>query len=421
MCCFTKRTKVSLLMNIRWQSGFTLVGLAAVTVAVTLLALASVPLLENAVFAANLSSISARGRDIFISITGANTEREPLGLPPVWPADKGFYTNAVAGDISSVSFTNSTEYFRFLYDEAHAGTARWKPHVADFDYSKVSGCGVSMCTDGRLTPDHNIWTIAKNVHDDLPDVVPVLITRNIDASSLAVTVSAEEAAKKVQFEWPLKSPGGNKGLVAIRKGGSIFKARPKYMVYSVIYGNTTFDGTRDRLGAPVRAPLGYLTPVGTAVPGKAAPADGWARVSRLLKAVWRDLVAVRPIGLWVCIVYLVLAVVCLWMRVRDRDLFRLFDYSAVFWVSHGLAAFFWCAGIFGSGLLNVSFWWPFVTFALLAQLVGFLNIARSRKADPASFQRGMRFLLAVPLLVGGIVALPVTVVWILVLCVSAFS
>lgn len=398
-----------------------MIELAAVTVAVTLLALAFVPLIENAVFASNLSAISTRGRDIYIAIVGANTERAAIGLPPVWPADMGFYTNAVAGDISSVSFTNSTEYFRRLYDEAHAGAARWEPCVAGFEYSKLSGFGVPMCADGRLTPEHNIWTIAKNVHDDLPDVVPVLITRNIDAASLAVTVSAEDAAKKVLFEWPLQSPGGNKGLVAIRKGGSIFKARRKYMVYSVIYGNKTFDGARDRLGAPVRAPLGYLTPVGTAVPGTAAPADGWARVSRFLKAVLRDLAAVRPIGLWVGIGYLGLAGVCLWMRARGRAVFRLFDYSAVFWVSHGLATFFWCAGIFGSSFHNVSFWWPFVALALLAQLVGFLNVVHTRMGDPVAFQRGMRFLLAVPLLVGGIVALPVVATLVVILIMSAFS
>lgn len=408
-------------MKEKGKQGFSLIGLAAVTVAVTLLALAFVPLLGNAVFASNLSSISARGRDIYVAITGANTEREPLGLSPVWPADKGFYTNAVVGDISSVSFTNSTEYFRCLYDEAHAGTDRWNPYVAGFDYSKVSGCGVPMCTDGRLTPDHNIWTIAKNVHDDLPDIVPVLITRNVDASSLAATVSEKEAMKEVRFGWPLQAPCGNRGFVAIRKGGSIFKVRRKYMIYSVVYGQQTFDGTRDSLGASVRAPLGYLTPVCTAMAGASESVKGWTRASRLLKTVWNDLVAVRRIGLWVGLGYLVLAIACFWIRVRNRLHLRLFPFSPVFWVSHGLATFFWVAGFFGSGFCSVNGWWLFVALALLAQLACGADLVHRRKADPASFQRGIRCLLVMPLLLGGIIALPMVAILVVFLIMSAFS
>lgn len=389
---------MSAIMKYSGKQGFSLIGLAAVTVAVTLLALAFVPLLENAIFASNLSAIGSRGRDIYVAITGANTEREPLGLPPVWPADKGFYENAVAGDISSVSFANSTEYFRCLYDEAHVGTARWKPWVAGFDYSKVSGCGVPMCTDGRLTPDHNIWTIAKNVADDLPDIVPVLITRNVDASSLAATVSEEEAAKELRFDWPLQPPCGNKGLVAIRKGGSIFKASKKYLSYRVIYCEQTFASSRDEKGGAAHAPLGYLTPVGTAELGATAPAEGWARTARFLKTVWLDLAAVLQIGLFVGIGYLVLAGVCVWMRVRDRPVFRLFDFSAVFWVSHGLATFFWCAGIFGPVFYNVSVWWPFVALALLAQVAGISWVAVCRKGEPDAVRRSVKWMVPVPLL-----------------------
>lgn len=131
------------------RRGFSVIDLAAVTGIVLFLALTLLPGLTDVLKRSYITGVRARGRDIYTAITGADTEREPLGLPPVWPADKGSYENAVAGDISSVAFTNSTECFRCLYGETHIGTERWNPVVAGFDYSKVSGWGVPMCTDGR--------------------------------------------------------------------------------------------------------------------------------------------------------------------------------------------------------------------------------------------------------------------------------
>lgn len=122
-----------------------------------------------------MTAVGCRGRDIYVAISVANIERKTLGLPPLWPADPGLYTNAVAGDISSVNFTNSTDFFWLLNDGPNLGTEEWSPYVAGFDFSKLAGAGVPSHTGaGRLMPTNNIWTIAKNIRDEMEDVIPIL-------------------------------------------------------------------------------------------------------------------------------------------------------------------------------------------------------------------------------------------------------
>jgi len=97
---------------------------------------------------------------------------------------------------------------------------------------------------------------------------PLLITRNIDASSLAARTTEQSLeAKSLRFDPVWKTPFGRKGYLLIRKGGAIFKARrPKYMTWGIVYQNQVFDTSRmpDGRAAP---PLKYLTPTREVVPG----------------------------------------------------------------------------------------------------------------------------------------------------------
>jgi len=178
------------------KSSFNLVGLVAVIVLVTLFSFALFPAISNSVMRANMTAVGSRGRDIYVAITGANTEREPLGLPPVWPADPGLYTNTVPDDIAGMNFTNSTDFFWILHDGLNLGTEEWSPYVAGFDFGKLAGAGVpAHSSSGMLLPKNNMWTIAKNISEDMEDVVPILVTRNLAAESMAARVTEGDRDK----------------------------------------------------------------------------------------------------------------------------------------------------------------------------------------------------------------------------------
>ena len=217
----------------------------------------------------NMTAIAVRGKDIYRSIIQANTDRALQGLPPVWPTDGGAF-----------DFPNSTEYFRHLYDESHAGSEAWKPILPEFDYSKLAGYKVPQCDGMPLTADCNMWTVAKNVRDDLEDVFPVLITRNVDAASLASEETSWELERKSVFDGEWSAPFSNRGFVLIRKSGAAFKMRSKYATYQSVYQRPRTrplehvdDAAQTGLRRQADKPLKYLTPTREVIPGDAAYAD----------------------------------------------------------------------------------------------------------------------------------------------------
>ena len=101
----------------------------------------------HVVSSANGSALCWRSKDIYISIIGANTEREPLGLGTVWPK-AGKKMEDRNDDISEMTFENSTDYFKVLYDDKNRGTTNWAPYAQGFDYSKCAGAGVPLDAQG---------------------------------------------------------------------------------------------------------------------------------------------------------------------------------------------------------------------------------------------------------------------------------
>ena len=182
------------------------------------------------------SAISWRAKDIYVAIMGANTERKPLGLGTVWP--KSGKPMEDAEDIGDMTFANSSDYFSVLYDGENCGTPEWAPYVAGFSYSKCAGAGVRPKTGGgRLTAKNNAWTIAANITDDMPDIIPIIISRNVDPSSLI----PREGDLREQFLRPskYKTPFGDKAFFFVRKGGSIYKNKWKYANLRVVYGDVS--------------------------------------------------------------------------------------------------------------------------------------------------------------------------------------
>lgn len=247
------------------KSNFNLTSLVVIVVLLVMLTLMLFPAISASQMKSNTASVAARGRDIFVAITSANTDREPLGIPSVWPKSNPPTNNAV--DISKMNFTNSTDYFWALYDGDHLGTAQHDPHVMAFDLSKLSGGGVEPHRgQGRLKPENNMWTIAKNVRDEMEDIIPVLVTRNVAAESL-VTDLTTVSDRRLFFDEEWKTPLGRKGFVIIRKGGGTYNFQARYMTHRVLYNSQTFKTTIDGSQLPR---LSYLTPSKEVMPSDAA-------------------------------------------------------------------------------------------------------------------------------------------------------
>ena len=229
-----------------------------------LLTAALFPAVSSSKQRANMAAVAARGRDIYVAITSANTDREPLGLPSIWPKSDPPGTNPA--DISQMNFTNSTDYFWTLYDGDHLGTAQHNPYVKGFDFSKLAGAGVAAYSGtGRLKPSNIMWTIAKNVRDEMEDIIPILVTRNVAAESL-VTDLITVSDRQLFFDEEWMTPFGRKSFVIIRKGGGTFNNSARYATQRVLYNSQILKTTIDGSQLPR---LGYLTPSKEVIPSEA--------------------------------------------------------------------------------------------------------------------------------------------------------
>jgi len=253
------------------KQGFTLVELLVVIGILGILSAALFPAISNAVMQANMTAVGTRGRDIYVAITGANTEREPLGLGSVWPKTKapaGADTSSGDVDIGDKGFGTAEEYFEYLYDGKNIGTESWSPYVAGFDYSKLAGAGVSSQPGGSATlqKEYVMWAIGANIRDEMEDVIPILVTRNVACADLKTKYDGTASTKVKLGTGEYKTPFSNKAFVMIRKGGAVFKARDKYATLKIIYQGQQFDlqpsGTSSDLD-----PFQYLIPGGKETPG----------------------------------------------------------------------------------------------------------------------------------------------------------
>jgi hypothetical protein len=237
------------------------------------------PTFETPIIIPNMAAVAMRGRDIYVAVIGTNTEREPLGLGPVWPKTQlkpG--VDVSSGDIAVKIFTNSSDYFYELYDGPNECTTNHSPFAMGFDYSKLAGAGVPFKSGaGKLTPTNNVWIIAANITEEDDDRIPVLLTRNVDVKEIERVVNqglkASEFKKRVTFGRGLyKTPFGKEGLVGIRKGGGMIKIlRLSVVARRDRFGTHFFPSQTITLGElfdnkelpprdPSKPPIVYLMP-----------------------------------------------------------------------------------------------------------------------------------------------------------------
>lgn len=252
-----------LFMDIKIAGSDGVVEIQSGIASVGILAGALFPAISSAMLNAQTAAMSMRGRNLFVGIIQANTDREAAGLSGVWPrtdVDGG----ADAEDIAGKAHRNSTDYFNELFDSGNYGTDNWAPYV-DVDVGVLSGSGVSAPLGGKKLESKNVaWIVAANVDDCMPDIIPVLISANFNPALLLRKWDGSANQRKRLPIGPAegadKSMFGDKAIVVVRKGGSCEVIKARNLTYATLYHGQEFDLT----GA--ETPLVYLTPTGVVEP-----------------------------------------------------------------------------------------------------------------------------------------------------------
>ena len=225
------------------KKGFTLVELLVVLGILGVLMAVLYPATTTVRFRAAMTAVGVSGRNLYTSIVDANTARETIGYASVWPRTTTSGSESTGGgrlDIADQPFTTSTDYFNELFNmEKVNDTKNWKPIVSKDALKTLYGNGVKPPrSGGKLTKDNVMWVVAGNVQDEMDDIIPVLVTRNVNCNELLKSYDGQdnsEVGLGTTGGSSYDTPFSNKGFVMITKGGTVIQQEAIYCTYKVIY------------------------------------------------------------------------------------------------------------------------------------------------------------------------------------------
>ena len=225
------------------SKGFTLVELLVVIGILGILMGVLFPTISSAMQNAKTSACSTQGRKLFTEITQADIGREQKGMASIWPRTNDTKSDDT-DDIAGTVYSYSADYFKKLFDLDNYGKEEWDPYVK-CDLDVISGYGVVPFNGSSFTGDNVLWCVAQGVETDLPEVLPVLVSRNCNTEDLKTSGSffgTEKDPVKIGKENGGESniPFGSKIYVVVRKGGAPDVIEKKYSKLYLLYKHQGF-------------------------------------------------------------------------------------------------------------------------------------------------------------------------------------